>query len=172
MDASKTPRWVWIALAVVLGLVLVSVWPTPGTEPADDAEPGDDAAEAAVDDGDAADVEPTGPATRSIAPNCVPADAAKEYAGFLDKRALVVLSWDGMSERAEELEIPVHVVGIEEDGVAVRFLQFPMQEQYIHIWLGSGHIKAGEERVFILDPCSAKVLDWPEMERGDPDEDE
>ena len=46
-------------------------------------------------------------------------------------------------------------------------MDFPMRAQYLGIWLGSEHIKAGDGDVFLLDPCSATIVEWPEMERGD-----
>jgi hypothetical protein len=44
----------------------------------------------------------------------------------------------------------------------VRFLAFPMREQYLHLWTGSGHISALGDDVFLLDPCSANLEPWPD----------
>lgn len=160
MDASRTPRWVLIALSVIVGLLIVALWPTKSSAPT--MEPEAEPAATAAD-------ENRGPATRRVKPECVPLEEGERYESLVDKRALTTLSWDGMAERAENLQIPIHIVGIGERGVAVRFLQFPMREQYIHIWLGSEHIQPGPERTFFLDPCSAEIAAWPEMEREDAD---
>jgi hypothetical protein len=80
---------------------------------------------------------------RRIAEGCKPKEASLEYEDYAGARALAILSWNGMSERAANLKIPVFVVAIEDGSIGVRFLEFPMREQYLNIWLGSGHIAAG-----------------------------
>lgn len=107
----------------------------------------------------------TGPARRRIAEGCDPGEEARQYERYVGKRALVILRWQGMPERAANLRIPVHVIGIQGRAIGVRFLQFPMKEQYLAIWLESGHIEPGPDGVFLLDPCSATVVEWPELER-------
>jgi len=82
------------------------------------------------------------------------------YGTLVGGRALATLQWTGMNEYAASLKIPVFVVGIEGDDLAVRFLQFPMREEYLHVWLGSGHIRPAGENVFLLDPCSATLEPW------------
>lgn len=72
-----------------------------------------------------------------------------------------------MSRDARDLRIPIYVVEVADGAVGVRFLQFPMREQYLHIWLGSGHIMAGREDEFLLDPCSATLEPWPYAGRAE-----
>jgi hypothetical protein len=105
-------------------------------------------------------------ASRRVVEGCDPIGESLKYEEFIGKRALAILSWNGMSEKAANLEIPVHVAGIEDGSVGVRFMQFPMREQYLSIWIGSEHIKPGDKDVFLLDPCSATIVEWPEMERA------
>lgn len=99
-------------------------------------------------------------AKRRIAEGCAPAEEARKYAGFVGDRALAILRWSGASEQTAALEIPVYVVGIDGGVIRVRFLQFPMREQYLHVWLGSGHIEAAPENVFLLHACSARLEPW------------
>jgi len=98
------------------------------------------------------------PAAKYIEDGCERAEESLASADFVEGQALATLRWTGMSKETRDLKIPVYVVGIESDELLVRFLQFPMREQYLHIWLGTGHIRpaatAGE---FLLDPCSATL---------------
>jgi hypothetical protein len=67
-----------------------------------------------------------------------------------------------MSPATAGLKIPVHVVGIEDGTVGVRFHHFPMSQQFIAGWLHSGHIRTAPEGLFLLDPCSATIVAWQE----------
>lgn len=161
-------RWIVLGL-VVLGVVVAATLPRRGADEAEqDAEP----AEASGAQGDPVAAAATnqeldgGLASRRIAERCEPVDESLKYEEFIGRRALATLSWNEMSERAASLKIPVHVVGIEDGSIGVRFMDFPMREQYIGIWLGSGHIEAGDQGVFLLDPCSATIVEWQKMERG------
>jgi hypothetical protein len=162
-------RWIVLGL-VVLGVVVAATLPRRGSDETEepDAEP----AEASGAQGDPVAAAATnqeldgGLASRRIAERCEPVDESLKYGEFIGRRALATLSWNEMSERAASLKIPVHVVGIEDGSIGVRFMDFPMREQYIGIWLGSGHIEAGDEGVFLLDPCSATIVEWQKMERG------
>jgi len=159
-------RWIVLGL-VVVGVVVAATLPRRGTE-----EPEQEPAEAS-----GAQERPASPAaanqwldgglaSRSIAEGCEPIEESLKFEGFIGGRALALLSWNRMSERAANLKIPVHVVAIEDGSIGVRFMQFPMREQYLGIWLGSGHIKPGPKDVFLLDPCSATIVEWTETERG------
>jgi len=164
---SNSRRWIVVGL-VALGVVLVATLPRRGSEEAEqDSEPAE-ASEASQRQAPPPDQElDGGKASRRIADGCEPIDESLKYEEFVGKRALAVLSWNGMPELAAGLKIPVHVVGIEDGSVGVRFMQFPMREQYLGIWLGSGHIKPGPKDVFLLDPCSATIAAWPAIERGE-----
>jgi len=112
-------------------------------------------------------------ASRLIIEGCDPISESLKYEELIGRRAHAILSWNGMSEQAANLKIPVHVAGIEGGSIGVRFMQFPMREQYVGIWLGSEHIKVGPEDIFLLDPCSSTIAAWPEMDRvGAKDDDE
>jgi hypothetical protein len=100
-------------------------------------------------------------ATRKVAAGCDPVAESAKYESFVGKRALAVLSWDGASQDTAALQIPVHVVGSEGDTLQIRVLEIPMREQYLHIWIGSGHIEPGPETSFLLHPCSASLRPWP-----------
>ncbi len=162
-------RWILLGL-VVLGVVVAATLPRSGTDETEqETEPAETsgaqespAAPAAANQG-----LDGGKASRRIADGCEPIGESLKYEKFVGKRALAVLSWNGMSELAAGLKIPIHVVGIEDGTIGVRFLQFPMREQYLGIWLGSGHIRPGPKDVFLLEPCSATIVAWPAMERGD-----
>jgi hypothetical protein len=101
-------------------------------------------------------------ATRRVAEDCDPAQETLNYTELIGSRALATLLWNEASDDAAALEIPIHVTSIAEGGVTVRFLAFPMREQYMHVWMGSGHIAALGDNVFLLDPCSATLEPWPE----------
>ncbi len=102
-----------------------------------------------------------GPAVRRIVDGCDPVEASLQYESYVGDRALAILSWTGMAEHAANLEIPIYVVGIEDATLYIRFLNFPMREQYLNIWLGSGHISSAPDQIFLLDPCSARLEPWP-----------
>jgi len=118
-------------------------------------------AEDASEEPQAADA-PRAQATRRIAEDCVPADEALRYQPLVGGRAFAILSWTGMNEDAADLRIPVYVASIEEGAVGVRILQIPMREQYILVWLRSGHIQPAPDNVFLLDSCSARLEPWSE----------
>ena len=139
--SSTSRRWLAIRLVVTLGLVSELY----GCSSLDAAGEGAASAKAA----------------REISKGCDLVEESLKYEAFVGARALAVLSWTGMSEDARNLKIPVYVLGIEGGAITVRFLQFPMREQYLHIWLASGHITAAPESVFLLDPCSAALEPWP-----------
>jgi hypothetical protein len=77
-----------------------------------------------------------------------------------------------MSAATAGLKIPVHVVGIEDGAVGVRFHHFPMSQQFIAGWLRSGHIRAASEGVFLLDPCSATIVAWLEKNEATAEDDD
>jgi hypothetical protein len=106
-----------------------------------------------------------GPAVRRSVEGCEPVEEARQYEGLVGKRALAILRWTGMPERTAKLRIPVYLVSIEGGAISLRFIDFPMREQYINIWLGSGHIAPGTGDAFLLDPCSASIEPWSAMER-------
>lgn len=174
MASLDNRRWLLIGILVTFGLVLAAFWPRGG---ANEAE------EAASEATEARETSPAqerlkarntdaGLASRRIADGCEPVEESLKYEDFVGRRALAILRWDGMSEQAANLKIPVSVVGIEDGSIGVRFMQFPMKEQYVGIWLASGHIEAGEQGVFLVDPCSATIVEWAEMERDRDDEDD
>jgi len=170
---SNSRRWILLGL-VVLGVVVAATLPRRGTDEAEqDVEP-TEAREASQRQALPFEQQlDGGTASRRIAEGCDPIDESLKYEEFIGRRAHAILSWNGMSERAANLKIPVHVVGIEDGAIGVRFMDFPMRAQYLGIWLGSEHLKKGPKDVFLLDPCSATVVAWPEMEQatGDGDED-
>lgn len=161
-------RWIVLGL-VALGVVVVAMWPRGGTDKAEEPlpEPTDVPVAAPTQDRAQGQELDGGTASRRISENCDPVEESLRYEELLDQRALAILSWNGMPERAANLKIPVKVIGIEDGAVGVRFMDFPMRTQYLGIWLGSEHIKVGDRDVFLLDPCSATIVKWPEMERGD-----
>lgn len=166
-------RWIVLGL-LVLGVVVVATLPRSGT----DETESETESETAPAEASGAQEDPTAPAaaarkpdggqaSRRIAEGCEPVEESVKYKELIGQRAQAVLSWYGISERVANLKIPVHVVGIEDGAVGVRFMQFPMREQYIGIWLGTGHVKPGPKDTFLLDPCSATIIAWPEKERGE-----
>jgi hypothetical protein len=85
-----------------------------------------------------------------------------KYEEFIGMRARAILSWNGVSAATASLKIPVQVVGIEDGTVGVRFHHFPMSQQFVAGWLHSGHIRTAPEGLFLLDPCSATIVEWSE----------
>jgi len=167
MASSSNRRWLVIGVLVTFGLVLAAVWPGGASEEGSDSDGGDsDTAAAAATDPSPhilRAIQPDGGAIgRRITPACKPIEESLKYEEFIGGRALAILSWNGMSEPAADLEIPVQVVGVEDGSVGVRFHDFPMRAQYVAIWLRTGHISAAPEGVFLLDPCSATLVAWSE----------
>ena len=174
MAANRNSRR-WIVLGLVtLGVVVAATLPRRGSDEAEEPvpEPAEVREAAPAQDREQAQEADGGLASRRIAEACDPIEESLKYEEFVGRRALVILSWNGMSERAANLKIPVHVAGIEDGSVGVRFMQFPMREQYLGIWIGSEHVKPGDKDVFLLDPCSATIVEWSEMERADAIDDE
>ena len=65
-----------------------------------------------------------------------------------------------------EVQIGGIVKSVQDGAVVVSILQIPMREQYLNIWMGSGHIERGPGDSFLLDPCSAWIETWEEMDRA------
>ena len=173
--ASKQSSRRWILLGLVaLGVVVVATLPRRGSDEAEEPvrEPAGVREAAPAQDREQGQALDGVLASRRVAEGCDPVEESLKYEEFVGRRALAILSWNGMSEKAANLEIPVRVVGIEDGSVGVRFMQIPMRAQYIGIWLGSKHIRAGEKDVFLLDPCSATIIEWTAMERGAEDDDQ
>ncbi len=171
MAASNNRRWLVIGFLVTFGLVLAAVWPRGASQGVENSDASDSDTSAAGEK----DAQPSalragqvdaGATRRRIAPGCKPVEESLKYEELVDKRALVILSWHDMPARTANLEIPVRVVGIEGGAIGVQFLDFPMREQYLNVWLGTEHIKPGPDGVFFVDPCSAIVAEWPAMERS------
>lgn len=170
--ASKSTSRRWILLALIaLGVAVVAALPRGASEDAvQDAEPKEARETSRTQVVSPEQQLDAGMASRRIAEGCDPLDESLKYEEFIGRRALAVLSWDGLSERAANLRIPVYVVGIEDGAVGVRVLEIPMREQYLIVWMRSGHLRRGTKDTFLLDPCSAMIEAWTTMERAtDPD---
>jgi hypothetical protein len=133
---------------VTVGLGLAAFWPKPAAAPE---------APQQVEDGKA---------SRLVFEDCDPAVEARKYEAFVDRRALAVLSWQNMSERAANLKIPVYVKSVDDGVVNVSILEIPMREQYLTIWQNSGHIAPSADGTFQMDPCSASIEAWEAMDQA------
>ena len=149
---------------IALGVVLAATLPRRGSDEAGEGE-SDSTAEGEAPSTATKEGSDGGMATRRIAENCDPVAEALKYEEFVDKRALAVLSWNNMGERAANLEIPVYVKGTADGAIGVSILEIPMREQYLGIWMMSGHLKRGPEGGYLMDPCSAKIIAWESMDR-------
>jgi hypothetical protein len=160
-------RWIVVGL-VAFGVVLAAIWPRGGSDDATEDQDSDSSEAWAPPKHEAVDSTAQlygsdgGVASRRIADNCDPMAESLKYEEFIGTRARAILSWKRMSAQAAGIEIPVQVVGIEDGSIGVRFRGFPMSPQYVAVWLQSGHIRAAEEGVFLLDPCSAAIVAEPE----------
>jgi hypothetical protein len=162
-NTGNSRRWIIVGL-IALGVALAATLPMLGSNEVGEGE--SDSAEA-VEGEDESTYDPDGgSATRRIKENCDPIAEAKKYEELIDRRALAILSWNNMPERAAKLEIPVYVKGVEDGAVSLSILQIPMRAQYLNIWMGSGHIQRGPGDSFLLDPCSARIEAWEAMDRA------
>ena len=162
-NTGNSRRWIIVGF-IALGVVLAATLPRRGSNEAGEGE--SDSAEA-VEGEDESTYDPDGgSATRRIKENCDPASEAQKYEEFIDRRALAILSWNNMPERAANLKIPVYVTGVDDGAIALGILEIPMREQYVSIWMGSGHIQPGPGSSFLLDPCSARIEAWEAMDRA------
>jgi hypothetical protein len=162
-NTGNSRRWIIVGL-IALGVALVATLPMLGSNEAGEGE--SDSAEA-VEGEDESTYDPDGgSATRRIKENCDRVAEAKKYEEFIDRRALAILSWSNMPERAANLKIPVYVTGVEDGAITLGILEIPMREQYVAIWIGSGHIQPGPGDSFLLEPCSARIEAWEDMERA------
>jgi hypothetical protein len=168
-NTGNSRRWIIVGL-IALGVALAATLPRLGSNEAGEGE--SDSAEA-VEGEDESTYDPDGGvATRRITEDCDPIAEAKKYEEFIDQRALAILSWNNMSERAANLKIPVYVKSTADGAIGVSIMEIPMREQYLAIWMMSGHLKRGPEGGYLLDPCSAKVIAWEAMDRLHPPADD
>ena len=166
-SAGKSRRWIVVGF-VALGIVVAATWPRRGSD--DLAEEHDSESSDAWATPEYEALPSTanrygsdgGVASRRIADDCDPIAESMNYEELIGMRARAILSWNGMSPATAGLKIPVHVVGIEDGTVGVRFHHFPMSQQFIAGWLHSGHIRTAPESLFLLDPCSATIVAWSE----------
>ena len=156
----------------MLGVVVAAIWPRPGPDDADEER---DSASSDTWVAQKYEALPSaanpygsdgGVASRRIADDCDPVAESMKYEEFIGTRARAILSWNGVSPATAGLKIPVDVVGIEDGTVGVRFHHFPMSQQFIAGWLHSGHIRTAPEGLFLLDPCSATIVEWLEKSEG------
>jgi hypothetical protein len=158
-------RWIIVGL-IGLGVVIAATLPRKSS---DEAEDGESDAAGALDREEASTAPKYDPdgglATRRITENCDPVAEALKYEEFVDRRALAVLSWSNLPEKAANLEIPVYVKDTADGTIGVSILEIPMREQYLGIWMMSGHLKRGSQGGYLMDPCSAKIIAWESMDR-------
>lgn len=164
-------RWILLGL-VALGVVVAATLPRRSSDEADSDSDTESAVQALVEG--EPDAQPTatqdadgGLAEKRVVEGCDAVAEAQKYRGFVERKALAILSWSNMPERAANLRIPVYVNGVDAGAVAVSILPIPMRDQYLNIWMNSGHIERGPGDTFLLDPCSATIVDWAEMQDGD-----
>jgi hypothetical protein len=158
-------RWIIVGL-IALGAVLAATLPRSGSDEAGDGESDSAATSEGEEPSTAPKYDPDGgQATRRVAENCDPVAEALKYEEFIDRRALAVLSWNNMREGAANLKIPVYVKSTTDGAIGVSILEIPMREQYLAIWMMSGHLKKGAGGGYLLDPCSAKIMTWEAMDR-------
>ncbi len=162
MAASQ--RWLSVVLLLTLGIPTSSAFagcgsdePTAAPE-APAAE--EDATDPALPPGIRVHTGAGVAAARKVREGCEPGAAAREYSDLVGQRAFATLNWTGASERTAALRVPVFVASVEDDAVGVRILGIPMREEYMHVWLGSGHIRPGGGDVFLLNACSATLEPW------------
>jgi hypothetical protein len=165
-------RWIIVGL-IAFGVVLAATLPRSGSDEAEEGESDSADTSEREEESTVTKYDPDGgKATRRIAEGCDPIAEAKKYEELVDRRALATLSWNNMRERAAKLEIPVYVKSIEDGAIGVGILEIPMREQYLAIWMMSGHLKRGSGDTYLLDPCSAKVIAWEAMDRLHPPSDD
>jgi hypothetical protein len=165
-SSGNSRRWIIVGL-IALGVVLAVTLPRSGSDEVEEGESDSPATSEREAASTAPKYDPDGGlATRRVAEDCDPVVEARKYEEFIDRRALATLSWNNMPERAAKLEIPVYVKSVEDGAVGVSILQIPMREQYLNIWMGSGHIQRGPGDSFLLDPCSARIEAWEAMDRA------
>jgi hypothetical protein len=177
-SAGEARRWIVVGF-VALGIVVAATWPRRGSDDAAEEQDSESSDAWATPEYEALPSTANrygsdgGVASRRIADDCDPVAESMKYEEFIGTRARAILSWNGMSPATAGLKIPVQVVGIEDGTVGVRFHHFPMSQQFIAGWLHSGHIRTASEGLFLLDPCSATIVAWPEEnEATAEDEDE
>ena len=158
---SGTARWILIFL-VAIGIIVVAMLPRGATE---DVERPPEEAEAPITPTEAADQDvSSGKATKRVLENCDPKAEAAKYEALVDHKALAVLRWNNMAERAAKLKIPVYVKSVDDGKVNVSILAIPMREQYLTIWQNSGHISPASDGTYLLDPCASSIEVWEAMD--------
>lgn len=163
-------RWI-VLLLVAIGAILVATLPRGATDDeatdTDATSESSEAPAAASDDGISGKVG-RGLASKRTIDGCDPVIEAKKYEELVDRKALAVLRWNGMSERAAKLRIPVYVKSADDGKLNVSILEIPMRGQYLTIWQNSGHLSPASDGSFFLDPCASWIEAWEEMEQTAP----
>ena len=163
--SSRNRRWILLVL-IALGVILIATLPRGAT---DDGEGDSDTARPSKEVREPAGAEGTtddgGLATKRVIDGCDRTAEAMKYEPFVDRRALAILRWNNMTERAAKLKIPVYVTSVDDGAVGVSILPIPMRTQYLNIWMRSGHIERGPGDTFLLDPCASWIEAWEDMER-------
>ena len=171
-STGNSRRWIIVGL-IGIGVAIAATLPRKSSDEAEDGESDSAGALDREEASTATKYDPDGGlATRRIKENCDPVAEALKYEEFVDRRALAILSWHNISERAANLEIPVYVKSTADGAVGVSILEVPMRDQYLGIWTMSGHLKKDPESGFLLDPCSAKIVAWEAMDRLHPPADD
>ena len=170
-SARQSRRWIVVGL-VALGIVVAATWPRTGSDDATDERDSESSEAAAASEYEALPSTANrygsdgGVSLRRIADDCDPVAESMKYEEFIGTRARVILSWNGASAATAGLKIPVNVVGIEDGAVGVQFHHLPMSQTFIRAWLHTGHIRTAPDGLFLLDPCSATIIEWSEKNEG------
>ena len=99
----------------------------------------------------------SGLATRHVRPGCDPLTEAQRYVGLVQQRAFATLDWNRAPDTINAQRIPLRVLEVEGATVVVKLEGFPLADQYLSLWIHSGHFRPTEGGRLGLDPCSATL---------------
>ncbi len=99
----------------------------------------------------------SGLATRHVRPGCDPLAEAQRYAALVQQRAFATLDWNRAPDNIAAQRIPVRVLDVEGATVVVKLEALPLADQYLSLWIYSGHFRPIEGGRLGLDPCSASL---------------
>jgi hypothetical protein len=88
--------------------------------------------------------------------NCNPATEAKKYQQLVGKNVMVKMLWKQSSPSQENLQFPMTITGITDEGLEVSIREFSLKAHYVPLFYNSSHLSASKGTT-VLDICAAQL---------------
>lgn len=94
--------------------------------------------------------------------NCDIKSETQKYIHLVGKDTTVEMLWHDIHPSAKDIRFPFKVTGYTDEGLIIFPHKFPLQELYMGLLFGSGHLLYKGELI-ILDLCSANITEQDEL---------